>query len=244
MRTAWHVLKSSSSLVVRSGAWYSAHMALNGVAIMHGCKQILLAISIVYFYGLAFAFQFDLPRYHADHPIVFLGVGALFCFALLLEIRMTWWHRRRRIFWGVMGLCCYAVLGFVIAPLLYGEQILWIPLVLPLAVVFVLGFLYVYARLIHRAFFSRMKLSIDAVLVALKGLPGWELLADGLEKTFRFSSYAEAITFLQESIVVSRTHHRELELALTRRTVKIRIFTPDVGVTQTDLDLAKALNEQ
>jgi len=212
------------------------------IRVFHRIKQILLIISIVYFYTLAFVLQFDLPRYGLDRPIAFTAAGAVFFIALFIEAVIAWWHRRRRILWASLGFMAYAVIGFVVAPLLYGWEVVWIPMLAPIAVVFFGGFAYAYVFLFKRAFFPPMKLSLDAVLAALPSLPGWEDVADGLEKTFRFATYDEAVQFMTQAIVLSRTHHREPDITLSLRTVKLRITTPDVGVTQTDLDLAKELN--
>jgi pterin-4a-carbinolamine dehydratase len=215
----------------------------NGLQALNRVKKVLLGISILYFYGLAIAFQFELPLHGLDRPVSFLVVGICFLAALLIEVRLTWWTRRRRIAWSVLGILCYALLGLGIAPLLYGDIALWIALFAPPCLIFVIGFLYASGRVVHRAFFSHMKLSLDVVLKELRSMPGWDVLADGLEKTFRFSSYAEATEFLQRALVAAKTVHREPDFTLTRRAVKARVLTPDIGVTQADLDLAKTLDE-
>ncbi|MEO5927877.1 MAG: 4a-hydroxytetrahydrobiopterin dehydratase [Patescibacteria group bacterium] len=210
--------------------------------VLNRIKQALLLVSIVYFYGLSIALTFHFPTYGLDKPIAFAVAGVVFLVAIILESGLVWWHRRRSIGWIVMVILCYAILGFVIAPLLYGWDIVWIPLLAPLAVVFVGGFIVVYIKIIHRAFSRSMKLSNDTVIAALPGLPGWEFLADTLEKTFRSSSYTEASDFMARAMVLARTHHREPELILVRRALKVRVATPDVGVTQADLEYVKELN--
>jgi 4a-hydroxytetrahydrobiopterin dehydratase len=217
-------------------------VTLMNIRVFHRIKQILLIVSIVYFYTLAFVLQFDLPRYGLDRPIAFAAAGFVFFLALFIEASVTWWHRRRRILWGGLGILAYAVLGFLVGPLLYGWEVVWIPLIAPVVIVFVGGFAYAYFFLFKRAFFPPMKLSLDEVLAALASLPGWEDVADGLEKTFRFATYDEAVQFMTRAIVLSQTHHREPDITLTRRTVKMRIMSPDGGVMQADLDLAKELN--
>lgn len=204
--------------------------------------QALLTVSIVYFYGLAVALTFRLPTHGLDQPVAFAVVGTLFLLAILLESGLIWWHKRRSIGWIILAIGSYAVLGFVVAPLLYGWDILWIPMLAPLAVVFVGGFVIVYIKLIYRAFSRPMKLSTDAILAVLPSLPGWDFLADTLEKTYRFASYHEASDFMGRAVVLARTHHREPELMLTRRALKVKVATPDVGVTQADLDFVKELN--
>ncbi|MFA5936048.1 MAG: 4a-hydroxytetrahydrobiopterin dehydratase [Patescibacteria group bacterium] len=205
-------------------------------------KQICLGISILYFYSLAIVLELGLPTYGLDRPIVFALVGILFFSAVILEAGVAWWHRRRRIFGALIVIGCYVALGFIVAPALYGSDILWIPLLAPIGIIFVGGFVYAYGTLFYGAIFSGMKLSTDTILAALRGLPGWEYASNGLEKTFRFGSYPEAVEFMNRTIVVSRTHHREPDLVLNRRALKVRISTPDFGVTQADLDLAKDVN--
>lgn len=214
----------------------------NAFLVIHRIKQGLLLISIVYFYGLSFALTFHFPTYGLDRPAAFAVAGALFLLAIILESGLVWWHRRRSIGWIALVILCYAILGFVIAPMLYGWGVIWIALFAPVAIVFVGGFVVVYIKLLTRAFSRSMKLSVDAVMAALPSLPGWDFLADSLEKTYRFSSYHEASDFMGRTIVLARTHHREPELVLSRRALKVRVATPDVGVTQADLEYVKELN--
>lgn len=214
----------------------------NAFQLVNRIKQGLLVVSIVYFYGLSTMLVFHLPTYGLDRPIAFVAAGAVFLTAMVLESGLVWWHRRKSIGWVALLILCYAILGFVIAPLLYGWDIVWIPLLAPLAIVFVGGFIIVYIKLITRAFSRSMKLSVDTVMAALPSLPGWDFLADSLEKTYRFSSYHEASDFMGRAIVMARTHHREPELILSRRALKVRVATPDVGVTQADIEYVKELN--
>jgi len=224
-------------------AWYPCTMRTS-LYVLGRLKQGLLAISIVYFYGLAIILQFRLPSFGFDHPLVFAGIGALFLVALGIEVWITWWTYRRWIAWAVLCATCYGVIGLGIAPLLYGDIAIWIGLFTPLVLVFVGGFLYAAARVLVRAFSFSMKLPLEEIVQKLRTMPGWEHVSNGLEKTFRFASYAEAVEFVERAVVAARTAHREPDISLTRRAVRVRVTTPDVGVTVSDVDLANTLDQQ
>jgi 4a-hydroxytetrahydrobiopterin dehydratase len=203
-------------------------------------KQTLLAISIVYFYWLSFAINFGNKTYGLDEPQVFVIMGIIFLSALAIEAAVTWWHKRKRIIWWAMLAISYAMLGFVIAPQLYGDNAIIVALLLPLVVVFIGGFAYSFSKLIYRAFTVSMKLPIDDVMNALKNLPGWNYLAGGLEKTYSFGGFDEALKFLNTCGVIADKNKHVPDFDIHEKTVKVRLSTHDVqGVTEKDLQLAK-----
>lgn len=203
-------------------------------------KRALLVISTAYFYVLALAINYHLATYGLDSPLVFLGVGLLFVIAIALEAGMTWWHWRKRILWGALLALSYALLGFVIAPSLYGEWTLVVAMYFPLVAVFIIGFLYSSSRVFIRAFTTHMRLPFDEIDSALKAMPGWRYAADHLEKTYRFPSFGEAIGFMDAVGVAAQKRHHIPDVEIRKNAVTLRLTTPDAGgVTKADLEIAK-----
>lgn len=203
-------------------------------------KRALLAVSTAYFYVLAIAINYHFKTHGLDHPFVFLGVGLMFVIAIALEAGMTWWHRRKRILWGVLLAFCYALLGFIIAPSLYGDWILVAALYFPLVAVFILGFAYSYSRIFIRVFTTHMRLPFDEIDSALRSMPGWRYAAVHLEKTYRFPSFGEALAFVDAIGVVAQKFHHAPDVEIRKNAVTLRLTTPDAGgVTAADIEIAK-----
>ncbi len=78
---------------------------------------------------------------------------------------------------------------------------------------------------------------------ALDHLKGWALLDDKLVKTFKFSSFREAIGFIIRLSFEAEdmNHHPEIQSVYNR--VEISLTTHDAGnrVTEKDVRLAKAI---
>lgn len=117
-------------------------------------KEMLLVISILYFYGLAFAINQHKETYGLDSPTAFVVMGIVFLIALFLEVLVTWWPFRDRILAASVFILAYAYLGIFVAPALFGDRVIIISLLAPVIVTFVGGFAYVYARLLYRALFA------------------------------------------------------------------------------------------
>ncbi len=90
---------------------------------------------------------------------------------------------------------------------------------------------------------SRKPLSDDAIAAALADLDGWAYDDDKLTKTFEFSDFRAAISFIVRMSFYAEemNHHPELENVYN--TVSIALTTHDAGgkVTQMDIDLAKEI---
>ena len=86
-------------------------------------------------------------------------------------------------------------------------------------------------------------LSAGEIQQALGGLPGWAFGEDALEKTFKFGSFREAISFLVRAAfeAESLNHHPEWTNVYDR--VVVRLNTHDAGgrVTVKDVELAKRI---
>lgn len=86
-------------------------------------------------------------------------------------------------------------------------------------------------------------LTLDQIRDALRDLPGWSHENDRLNKTFKFGSFREAMSFLVRIAFEAEARNHHPELTNVYNTVKIALNTHEAGgkVTQKDADLAKAI---
>ena len=85
----------------------------------------------------------------------------------------------------------------------------------------------------------------EAIATALQDLPGWERDGDALVRTAELPSFPTAIGVVARvgEIAESRDHHPDMDIRW--RTVTFRCSThSEGGITQFDVDLAKAISEQ
>ncbi|MEL6982606.1 MAG: 4a-hydroxytetrahydrobiopterin dehydratase [Actinomycetota bacterium] len=78
----------------------------------------------------------------------------------------------------------------------------------------------------------------------LGDVPGWEIVGDGLERTFRFPDFAAAFGFMAASAVVAErlNHHPEWSNVYNR--VTVRLTTHDAGgISAYDFDLAARMSD-
>ena len=85
-----------------------------------------------------------------------------------------------------------------------------------------------------------IKLTETEIKVALAKLPGWAFDDDTIHKSYRFTSFTEAIGFIAEMAFCCEKANHHPELSNVYSTVAIRLRTHDVGnkVTSKDVDLA------
>jgi 4a-hydroxytetrahydrobiopterin dehydratase len=86
-------------------------------------------------------------------------------------------------------------------------------------------------------------LDTDRIRTALDELDGWQLDGDRLVRELRFDSFRDAIAFINRvaDLADAANHHPELTNVYSRVTVVLT--THDAGgVTQKDLDLARAID--
>ena len=92
---------------------------------------------------------------------------------------------------------------------------------------------------------SREPLSDDAIDDALADLDGWSHADDKLHKTYEFSDFREAVSFIVRLSFYAEEmmHHPELENVYN--TVSIALTTHDAGgkVTEMDVELASQIEE-
>lgn len=88
----------------------------------------------------------------------------------------------------------------------------------------------------------RAKLSDLEIRRALGSLPGWTRKGDTLIKTYAFARFADGIRFVTEVAEQAdrMNHHPDIDIRYTK--VGFSLSTHDAGgITQRDLDLAKAI---
>ena len=88
------------------------------------------------------------------------------------------------------------------------------------------------------------KLSDEEIKAALADLPGWQLKAGEIFKQFRFSTFMDAIAFIDR--VADRAdeldHHPDLENHYNRVRVGLHTWTED-AVTEKDIALAHQIEQ-
>jgi 4a-hydroxytetrahydrobiopterin dehydratase len=86
------------------------------------------------------------------------------------------------------------------------------------------------------------KLAESAIREALKKLPGWELTPEGLRKKFEFGGFPQAVQFVDRLVAPAEAAQHHPNIAIVYRWVTLILTTHDEGgVTQKDLDLARAI---
>jgi 4a-hydroxytetrahydrobiopterin dehydratase len=91
---------------------------------------------------------------------------------------------------------------------------------------------------------KRALLSPEQLSRALAELPGWSLVDGKLHREFRFADFVRAFSFMSAVALVAekRDHHPDWSNVYNR--VVVDLTTHDAGgITQSDLDLARAMNE-
>jgi 4a-hydroxytetrahydrobiopterin dehydratase len=92
---------------------------------------------------------------------------------------------------------------------------------------------------------SRDPLSDDDIADALDALPGWTHEDDKLKKTFEFSDFREAISFIVRLSFYAEemTHHPELENVYNTVSVALTTHDADGQVTEIDVELASQIED-
>ena len=89
------------------------------------------------------------------------------------------------------------------------------------------------------------RLSAEARKSALKTLSGWREAEgrEAIERTFVFRNFNEAFGFMSRAALVAEKNDHHPEWRNVYKTVEVVLATHDAdGVTQRDIDLAKAMN--
>jgi 4a-hydroxytetrahydrobiopterin dehydratase len=91
---------------------------------------------------------------------------------------------------------------------------------------------------------KRTPLSPDQLALAVAALPGWSIVGGKLHREFRFPDFVRAFGFMSSAALVAeaRNHHPEWFNVYGR--VVVDLTTHDAGgITETDVELARTLNE-
>ncbi len=91
---------------------------------------------------------------------------------------------------------------------------------------------------------SRIALNPSDISSALNDLSGWTYADNRLEKTFKFSGFREAMSFLMRIAFEAEELDHHPEIWNVYSTVRLRLTTHDADnrVTNLDLDLARRVN--
>ena len=87
-------------------------------------------------------------------------------------------------------------------------------------------------------------LSEDQIQKGLKGLTGWALCDNALERDFKFGSFREAVAFIIRIAFSAESANHHPEILNVYSNVRIRLNTHDAGgrVTCKDMDLASEIS--
>ena len=78
---------------------------------------------------------------------------------------------------------------------------------------------------------------------ALANIKQWEFKNDGIDRKFIFKSFTEAVGFIIQIAFLAEKNNHHPELFNVYNKVNVRLTTHDAGgLTDKDLDLAKAIN--
>ena len=83
----------------------------------------------------------------------------------------------------------------------------------------------------------------EAIDAALRELPGWRHKDGGLEKTFTFKDFSEAMAFVvRVALACERAdHHPELRNVYNRVTLRFTTHSAGSVVTENDVAIARAV---
>lgn len=92
---------------------------------------------------------------------------------------------------------------------------------------------------------ARTPLSDDDIQDALADLDGWTHEEDTLQKTFEFSHFREAISFIVRMSFEAEemNHHPELENVYNTVSIALTTHDADGKVTETDVELASRIED-
>ena len=86
----------------------------------------------------------------------------------------------------------------------------------------------------------RQPLSDDQIQAALDGLAGWRRDGDRIVKTYTFSDFQEAVSFIVRVAFQCEAHDHHPELTNVYNRVTLAFNTHDAGDTITEMDVTLA----
>jgi 4a-hydroxytetrahydrobiopterin dehydratase len=92
---------------------------------------------------------------------------------------------------------------------------------------------------------ERQKLSAEEIGAALNHLPGWQLKDGKLQKTFEFSSFAQAVGWMMSVAIFADKMDHHPEWANVYNRVSVDLVTHDLGnaISSWDVALAQKMEE-
>ena len=74
-------------------------------------------------------------------------------------------------------------------------------------------------------------------------IPGWEIMANNIEREFNFSNFIEAFSFMTKIALICEKHNHHPNLENVYSKVKIKLSTHDLGgITNLDQTIASEIN--
>lgn len=87
------------------------------------------------------------------------------------------------------------------------------------------------------------KLNDESVTGWLEGRSGWKRKGDALVKEFRFSSFRDAIVFVNRLATIADEANHHPDIDIRHRTVRVTLTTHDSGgITTKDLGVAERID--
>lgn len=86
------------------------------------------------------------------------------------------------------------------------------------------------------------KLSREKITAELRGLPGWALSGDAIERTFAFKDFVAAMNFVNRVAALAENAQHHPDILVRYSKVTLTLSTHDAGgVTAKDVDFARAV---
>ncbi|MDY6773951.1 MAG: 4a-hydroxytetrahydrobiopterin dehydratase [Candidatus Nanohaloarchaea archaeon] len=91
---------------------------------------------------------------------------------------------------------------------------------------------------------TQEQLSDDDIDKALDELEIWGFRFGKLATRVEFDSYQDSVSFANQVFSLAREEESKPEVKVTGEAVEIDVWTPDIGVTRGDLELAEDIEEK
>ena len=87
------------------------------------------------------------------------------------------------------------------------------------------------------------KMTPTAIDAAMAAVPGWALVGDGIERSYKFRDFTQAFAFMARTALLAEKADHHPEWSNVYNKVEIRLTTHDAGgLTERDFALARAID--
>jgi 4a-hydroxytetrahydrobiopterin dehydratase len=87
------------------------------------------------------------------------------------------------------------------------------------------------------------KLTPDEITTAMADVPGWTLVGDGIERTYKFKDFTHSFGFMARVALLAEKADHHPEWSNVYNKVEVRLTTHDAGGLSTrDFALARAID--